>query len=177
MCGHWQHMSLPRSTCETEGGIFSSNQPSPSHSKCERRHIQHGNNVTTLQQMWQHKFSLPRSKCGGDILSTTTPLLETNDKRHSRPPPPLPCLKRATNGIHTHHHHYSPARNGIHTHHHHNPAWLKLQTRAFVLDSGVSAPSNLLIYYIILYYVIFNLIKKTRHTRATGAGFRWVTSS
>jgi len=27
-----------------------------------------------------------------------------------------------------------------------------------VLDSGVSAPSNLLIYYIILYYVILNHI-------------------
>jgi len=33
------------------------------------------------------------------------------------------------------------------------------------------------IYYIIFNCFIFNLIKKTRHTQATGVGFRWVTLS
>ena len=81
--------------------------------------------------------------------------------------PPLPCSKRMSNGIH-----------------HHSPAWPKLQTQAFVLDSGVSAPSKMLNYnifitlhYFILFYLVFNLIKKTCCTHALGVGFRQVTSS
>ncbi len=62
----------------------------------------------------------------------------------------------------------------IPTYHYHykNP---KPQTRAFMLNFGGSAPSSCKSYYI--YYIIFNYIKKTRHTRATGAGFPWVTPS
>jgi len=56
----------------------------------------------------------------------------------------------------------------------------KPQIGAFVLNFGVSAPSSrksYYFYYIIFNYIIFNLIKKTRHTRATGVGFQRVTLS
>ena len=49
-----------------------------------------------------------------------------------------------------------------------------------IVTFGVSAPpsgKSYYIYYIIFNYIIFNLIKKTRHTRATGVGFRRVTLS
>jgi len=42
-----------------------------------------------------------------------------------------------------------------------------------LLVFGVSAPSSCKSYYI--YYIIFNLIKKTCHTWATGLGFWQVT--
>ena len=69
------------------------------------------------------------------------------------------------------------------------PAALPLPTRtptttlaaALAVDqTGRRAPKLYyiyLLYFIILYYILFNLIKKTRHTRATGVGFQRVTLS
>jgi hypothetical protein len=95
------NVSLPRSKHETKGGIFSSNQPSPPHSKHERQHVQHGNNTThrsntTSVNKHGNTNSPPslKMRVGGDILSTTTLLLEMNNKQNSCPPPPLPCLKQ-----------------------------------------------------------------------------------
>jgi len=128
-------------------------------------------------------MSLPRSKrkTEGEYsfhhhspawIERQTALMPTTVHRHS-PATSLPHSKHETEGECILHHHFPPQterqtaltpttatpllertdRKAIHAHHHHSLAWPKPQTRAFVLDSGVSAH---IFYYIILYYV--NLI-------------------
>ena len=164
--------------------------PPTSHPLLTRNMRDSTSNVATTRPPQQHKFpSLARNarQRGYSVHhhsparneqqtkftpTTATPLLETTDRK----------------GIHAHHH--SPARNErqtaftpttitpLHGRNSKNEHLCSILGFRLLLVPQNHQIIIFLLHYIILYYKnIFNLIKKTRHTRATGAGFWRVTPS